>query len=212
VQRWDVLSPATPLTADTYSYATNKVYYSRDVAGVHLVFVNMWPDSAARAWLDADLAMVGTTTPVVLFTHDQPESEAKHFTNPNGTHGINSTDKFENLLVDQLDPVLEGTTTAALNYVQQQKLADWASRHPNLVAYLHGNDNQNEFYVWTGKNGTTPLDLGVAFNTFRVDSPMKGNLSATDETLLSFQLFTVDSCSMQLTAREFRWNRARSPT
>jgi hypothetical protein len=35
---------------------------------------------------------------------------------------------------------------------------------------------------------------------------MKGNVSGADETKLSFQLYTVDTCAMQLTGRELLWN------
>ena len=44
---------------------------------------------------------VDASTPIILFTHDQPDVEAKHFINPNGAHDINADDQFENLLADQ---------------------------------------------------------------------------------------------------------------
>jgi hypothetical protein len=209
-----MLAPATPRTptvtgvsTGTYDYATDKVHYSRDIGGVHFVFVNMWPDSLERAWLDANLAAVPAGTPVILFTHDQPETEPKHYTNPVSPFTINATNKFENLIADTF---ADGTTITTLNLVEQQALAAWLSAHPNVVAYFHGNDNQNEFYDWTGKNAlvspAVALDLGVLLHTFRVDSPMKGNVSGSDETKLSFQLYTVDTCAMQLTGRELLWN------
>ena len=211
-----MMQPATPRTptiagssngADgtgTYSYATDKVHYSRDLAGVHFVFVNMWPDSVERAWLDANLTSVPATTPVVLFTHDQPETESKHFTNPVSPFTINATNKFENLIADTF---ADGTSTAALDLIEQQQLAAWLSAHPNVVAYFHGNSNKNEFYDWSGKDlAGASLDLGVLLHTFRVDSPMKGDLSSVDETKLSFQLYTLDTCAMALTGREMLWD------
>ena len=64
------------------------------------MFINLWPDSAERMWMEKDLAKVNATTPVIIFTHDQPECEAKHFINPNGIHTINAEDKFENLTAE----------------------------------------------------------------------------------------------------------------
>jgi hypothetical protein len=75
--------------------------------------------------------------------------------------------------------------------------------HPNLTAYFHGNSNGNQFYDWSGPDHT------AAIHTFRVDSPMKGNVSATDETRLSFQLVTIDMATRMMTAREILWNAHR---
>ena len=79
----------------------HRVFYAHDVGGVHFVFLTVWPDSAAREWMEADLARVAPTVPVIVFTHDEPDVEAKHFVNPNGRHDINAVDQFENLLVDR---------------------------------------------------------------------------------------------------------------
>jgi hypothetical protein len=73
-------------------------------------------------------------------------------------------------------------------------------RHPNIKAYFHGNSNWNQFYVYHGP------DNDVDLNVFRVDSPMKGRDSAKDETLLSFQLISLDTQSQALTVRECLWN------
>jgi hypothetical protein len=43
-------------------------------------------------------------------------------------------------------------------------------------------------------------------NTFRVDSPMKGAVSADDETRLSFHVASIDTATLQLTVRECLWN------
>ena len=82
-------------------------------------------------------------------------------------------------------------------------MAEWEAflgRHPNITAYFHGNSNWNEFYDWTGPNASAML------HTFRVDSPMKGHFSATDETKLSFQIATIDTAARTLTVREVLWN------
>jgi hypothetical protein len=68
------------------------------------------------------------------------------------------------------------------------------------VAYFHGNDNANEFYKWTGPNGD------ISLNVFRVDSPMKGNFSGADPSLLSYQVISIDPAATQMTVREYRWN------
>jgi acid phosphatase type 7 len=180
-----------------YNYANEKIHYSKNIGGVHFMFVCMWPDSAERVWMAADLATVSPTTPVFLFTHDQPSVESKHFTNPNGTHNINSTDKFENLLLEKFK---DGTGVTSPSTVEQRGFANFVKAHPNVVAYFHGNDNQNSYYMYTGP------DNNIILNVFQVDSPMKGNISATDETKLSFQLYSVDTLAKVLTVRECLWN------
>ena len=65
--------------------------------------------------------------------------------------------------------------------------------------------NYNEFYVWKGPEGKISLPV------FRVDSPMKGEYSATDETLLSFIVVTIDTGKRLLTARECLWNTEKRP-
>jgi hypothetical protein len=193
-----MMAPSNPRTSTTYSYTNDKINYSRDLGGVHFVFVNMWPDSGVRAWLDTDLSKVSSTTPVVLFTHDQPEVESKHFTNPNGAHDINGTDKFENLLVDQL---ADGAKTINdPSTIEQTAFVTWLKKYKNVVAYFHGNDNENKFRTYAGPAGD------IALNVFQVDSPMKGNVSGTNETKLSFHVVTIDVAAKQLTARECLWN------
>ena len=201
-----MFSPAAPLTAASYDYSTQKIHYSKDLGGIHMAFLNMWPDSGERAWLEADLAQVNARTPVMIFVHDQPDCESKHFLNPNGTHTINSTDKFENLLVDQLAD-LDSTGRITINSpstIEQRALVAYLKSHKNILAYFHGNSNWNQYYDWTGPDGD------IALHTIRVDSPMKGNDSATDETKLSFQVVSVDTRAKQMSVRECLWNKTPS--
>ena len=192
-----MMNPARPKTPAHYDYASGRVLYSHTISGVHFVFITIWPDSATRAWLERDLTRVDRTTPVVIFTHDQPEAQAKHFTNPNGTHDINATDRFENLLDDRL---ADGATIDAPTLVEQRDLERFLARHHNVTAYFHGNSNWNEFYDWTG-----PEHL-VRLHAFRVDSPMKGAVSGDDESRLSFHIATIDTAAHTLTVRECLWN------
>ncbi|MEI6246628.1 MAG: hypothetical protein WCQ64_16510, partial [Acidobacteriota bacterium] len=148
-------------------------------------------------WVEHDLATVSSTTPVMVFTHDQPDAEGKHFTNPVGQHDINPTDQFENLLIDRLE---DGTTIDTPSTQEQDGLAMFLGRHANITAYFHGNSNWNQSYDWTGPNNDAVVHV------FRVDSPMKGNASANDETRLSFQLATADMASRRMTVREVLWN------
>jgi hypothetical protein len=73
-------------------------------------------------------------------------------------------------------------------------------KHANIRAYFHGNSNWNEFYTYKGP------DNDISLPVFRVDSPMKGRYSAKDETLLSFQLITIDAEKQEMTVRECLWN------
>ena len=65
--------------------------------------------------------------------------------------------------------------------------------HPN-IAHLYGIENAG---------GT------LALHCFRVDSPMKGDVSANDETRLSFQLATIDMTTRRMTVREVLYNAHR---
>ena len=192
-----MMQPAVPLTADTYRYTRDVVRASRDIAGLHLVFITLWPDAATRAWLQSDLAKVSANTPVFIFAHDPPDSDSKHFINPNGAHDVNESDKFENLLGETL---ADGHSIVDQPIQEQRALEQFVRRHPNITAYFHGHNNFNQFYDWTGP------DHSVVLHTFRVDSPMKGAVSAADETKLSFQVATVDLASRTLTVRECLWN------
>ncbi len=162
-----MMSPAEPRTATTWRYPEDTVRVMRDFGGVRCAFLTIWPDSATRAWLERELANVPATTPVFLFCHDQPDIEAKHLRNPNGDHGLNAKDRFENLVADTL---AEGTSVDAPTTREQRALAEFLARHRNVVAYFHGNANWNEFYTWTGPDGD------IALPAFRADSPIKGKV------------------------------------
>jgi hypothetical protein len=192
-----MMRPATPRTKDSYSYSTDKIFYARDFGGAHFIFLTIWPDSAARAWMQADLAKVPATTPVFIFAHDPPEIEAKHLTNPNGTHAITSNDKFENVVGDIL---ADGTTTDVTPTIEHRALAAFLKAHRNIVAYFHGHSNWNEFYTWKGPEGDLALPV------FRADSPMKGKFSGPAEDKLSYQVVVFDGATGKLTARECLWN------
>jgi len=192
-----MMRPHTPRTTSTFDFTRDRVYFSRNIGGVHLVFVQVWPDSQARAWIENDLKSISETDPVLLFTHDQPDVEAKHLINPNGRHDVNATDRFENLLADTF---ADGKTIENVSLIEQRQLEAFLSRHRNITAYFHGNSNWNQFYDWIGPDGQ------IVLHTFRVDSPMKGAVSAADERRLSFQVVTIDTASRVMTVRECLWN------
>jgi hypothetical protein len=195
-----MVQPVQPLNNADYDYHTEKVNYSFNVKGVHLMFITLWPDSAERIWMEKDLDTVAKTTPVIIFTHDQPECESKHFTNPRPPYNMTAENKFQNLTEEHYK---EGYTAAAddgATRIEQRGFVKFLKQHPNIKAYFHGNSNWNEFYTYHGP------DNDVNLNTFRVDSPIKGKYSAKDETLLSFQLISIDAALNTLTVRECLWN------
>jgi hypothetical protein len=214
-----MMKPATPLTnsafvgaspgfanaAASYAATTNRVFYSRDINGVHFVFITMWPDKTARDWIDADLVKVSATTPVILFAHDQPDIETKHLTNPNGVKDINTTDKFENLVSE----VSVSTAITGDSFAAQRALVAWLKTHKNIVAYFHGNDHINNTYTYSGP------DNDISLNVVRVDSPMKGilpdgsNGSNVNPSLLAFKVVSVDAASQKLTVRDYLWYAKR---
>lgn len=198
-----MMKPATLKTKDTYNYATDKVFYSRDMGGVHFVFISMWPDSEARAWMETDLAKVAAATPVVIFTHDEPTSESKHFTNPNGANDINGTDKFENQLSDKFadaTTINDASGNPVPTILEQRALVAFLKAHKNIVAYFHGNDHINGAFTYTGP------DNDISLNVFSVDSPMKGTVSVGDPTKLTFKVVSIDADAKHMTVRDYQWN------
>jgi len=184
-------------TASNFSYANDRINYSKDIAGVHFCFIQMWPDSSVRIWMNKDLQNVPSTTPVVIVAHDQPAVVSNHFTNPNGDHSINNTDKFDNVLDEHFK---DGTTTAVADNIEQRAFVAFLKQHTNIKAYLHGHAHESKYYVYNGP------DNDVALSTVGADSPMKGVVSLADETKLSFHFGVLDPKTMTLTMRECLWN------
>jgi predicted MPP superfamily phosphohydrolase len=195
-----MLKPAKPLTNESYDYAVDKINYSHNIHGIHFMFITLWPDSAERIWMQKDLDTVASTTPVIIFTHDEPNCESKHFTNPMPPHNMTVKNKFQNLVEENYkEGYVAGKGEDATNE-EQRGLVKFLKAHPNIKAYFHGNTNYNQFYTYTGPDNDVKLPV------FRVDSPMKGEHSAKDETLLSFQLISIDPKTQDLTVRECLWN------
>jgi hypothetical protein len=195
-----MLHPKTPMTNQAYNYATDKINYSRNIKGIHIQFITLWPDSAERIWMQKDLDTVARTTPVIIFTHDQPTCEAKHFTNPIAPYNMTAANKFENLTTEHYKEGNKASGDDGATDIEQRGWVKFLKAHPNIKAYFHGNSNWNEFYVYKGP------DNDVNLNVFRVDSPMKGKYSAKDETQQSFQLISLDPETQTLTVRECLWN------
>ena len=196
------LMMSAPVVSKSFDYKVNKVNYSKNIGGVHFMFITMWPDSANRKWMDVDLASVSPKMPVVIFTHDQPDIETKHLFNPNVPSTINGTNKFENMVEEKCK---DGLASTAPSTLEQRGFALWVKAHPNVKAYFHGNTNYNQYYVYTGP------DNNIALKTFRVDSPLKGEstnaaYSGSDEKKLSYQVISLDSVSRNMTVRECLWN------
>ena len=89
---------------------------------------------------------------------------------------------------------------------EHRELEAFLAAHPAIRAYFHGHENYNEFYDWQGP------DYTISLPTFRVDSPMKGDVSAGNETELSFLLITADTDTDSMTVREVLWNTDASDT
>lgn len=195
-----MMHPEARLLPEEFDYSIHKTRYSFVMDSIRFVFMGMWPDSAMRKWFDRETSD-DKDIPAIIFTHDPPEADAKHFTNPNGKHDINPVDKFQNLLTDTCS-VKSTDRKPRKNWEELEK---FIGSHPSVKAYFHGDWNYNEFYTWKGVKGS--IDLPV----FRVDSPMKGEYSSADETLLSFIVVTIDPVNHLLTARECLWNTDRCP-
>jgi hypothetical protein len=198
-----MLHPATPKTSAGFHFPQDKISYSRTIGGIFFLFITIWPDSANRIWMEKELSRVDPHIPVVIVAHDPPDGDPAHFTNPNGDHGINSHDRFENLLEEYSKDQQIGFGDDGKpkdDRIEQLGFVKFLKAHPNIKAYFHGHNNWNEFYTYKGPDGD------ISLPSFRVDSPMKGKYSSKDERRLSFQLISIDPVSRTLTARECLWN------
>lgn len=184
----------TSLAPEQFDARKQSVHLSREYSGVRVLLVQMWPDKAARIWLDGQLEKA-SGGPALLFTHAQPALRAEYFTNPNPVAG-DAAETFENVVPD-----VPGTANPAETPVpEQREIAAFLQAHPSLVAWFHGHRHSNRYSTWRGP------DKNLSLPVFQVDSPMKGKKSAKDETKLSFQLVSVDTDSRKLTVREVLWN------
>jgi hypothetical protein len=198
-----MLQPATPKTSASFHYPQDRIDYERTIGGVCFLFITIWPDSANRIWMEQELARTDPRIPVIIVAHDPPDGDPAHFTNPNGDHGINARDRFENLLDEYSkdpNPDFGDDGKPKDDRIEQLGFVKFLKAHPNIKAYFHGHNNWNEFYTYKGPEGDVHLPA------FRVDSPMKGKTSSKDERRLSFQLISIDPVSRILTARECLWN------
>lgn len=197
-----MLERSTGKKAGAFDPYAQPVVLSREKGGLHLLLMGIWPDTASRKWMEGELKKMPAGQPALLFTHMPPNLTANRLTNPNGDHGLNAKDGFENLTPD----------VASVNNVKKRplrehrELADFLKSHTAIRAYFHGHENFNEFYNWQGP------DYTIALPTFRVDSPMKGDVSAGDETELSYLLITADTDTGKMTVREVLWNTDASDT
>lgn len=181
------LEEAKHIDTSVFNYHSEKLNYSRNLGGVHCMFVNIWPDSANRIWMEKDLSSVSKKMPVLIFTHDPPQGDPKHFTNT-------ASRISENLLEEKYKDSDSGSTLA-----EQKGFIAFLTRHPGIKAYFHGHENFCEMYSYQG------------IPVFRSDSPMKGKESREDETKLSFQLVTLDLPHHRMIVKQFFWNaRARA--
>ncbi|MEP6749651.1 MAG: metallophosphoesterase [Bacteroidota bacterium] len=191
------MHPVIKRKSGNFNYIKDKIHYSITTGGMHLVFVNLWPDATERSWMEKDLLKIKRGSPVLLFTHSMPDVDARFFINPNGNHSINDSDKFENLLTEKFKDGFRVTDSAI---TERKQFAKFLKAHPSIKTYFHGHSNYTEFYDWQAPGNTTKL------HCFRADSPMKGKYSAKDETKLSFIVISIDTGAKKLTAREYLWN------
>jgi hypothetical protein len=191
------MQPKSPISDNDFNFEKNKIHYSQNFSGVHFIFVSAWPDSSERVWMEQDLKLVPEKTPSFIFTHADPNSEARFFRNPNGDNSINSIDKFENLVSEHFK---DGKSIKDSTTIEQKGFVSFLQLHPNIKAYFHGHNNFAEYYEWKGP------DKNIKLPCFRSDSPMKGRYSSKDETKLSFNIISIDTEKKELTVRECFWN------
>jgi len=181
----------------TFDSNLNRIHFSRDIKGVHFIFLSLYPDSAERVWMEKDLKNISKTTPVLLFAHSIPDVEPRFFQNPNGLHDINEEDKFENLVPENYK---DGDDVKGETTIEQNGFAHFINRHPNIKVYFHGHENWTDYYQYKGP------DNSIDLTCIRTDSPMKGRISLKDEKKLAFELVSININTGLLTVKEVLWN------
>jgi len=182
-----------------FDSSLTRIHYSRDIKGVHFIFLSLYPDSAERVWMEKDLKKVAMTTPVFLFAHSIPDVEPRFFQNPNGLNDINEEDKFENLVPEKYK---DGKDVKGETTIEQNSFANFILQHPNIKIYFHGHENWTEYYQYHGPKNNINLTC------IRTDSPMKGRVSLKNETKLAFELITINMHTGNLDVKEVLWNAA----
>lgn len=180
-----------------FDSSLTRIHYSRDIKGVHFIFLSLYPDSAERVWMEKDLKNIAKTTPVLLFAHSIPDVEPRFFQNPNGLHDINDEDKFENLVPENYK---DGNDVKGETIIEQNGFADFIIKHNNIKVYFHGHENWTDYYQYKGPNNKINLTC------IRTDSPMKGRISLKDEKKLAFELVSINTNTGMLTVKEVLWN------
>ena len=198
---YNLMFPEKPI--EKFEYSLNRIHYSKDVKGVHFIFLSLYPDSAERVWMEKDLKNVPEHQPVLLFAHSIPDVEPRFFENPNGLHDINEEDKFENLVPERYK---DGKDVKGETIIEQNGFIYFLKKHPNIKAYFHGHENWTEYYQYKGP------DHNVNLTCIRTDSPMKGRISTKDETQLAFELISINAKSGALSVREILWNANKNAT
>ena len=174
-----------------------RMHYSKDMNGIHFIFLSLYPDSAERVWMEKDLMTIDNATPVLLFAHSIPNVEPRFFENPNGIHDINEEDKFENLVPERYK---DGKDVKGLTTIEQNEFVSFVKKHHNIKVYFHGHENFTEYYSYKGPNND------ISLQCIRTDSPMKGRVSAKEETKLAFEMVTINTNTKRVTVREVLWN------
>ena len=196
-----MISLAHPITE--FDSARNRIHFSKNINGVHFIFLSLWPDSAERKWMENDLINVKQTTPVLLVAHSMPDVEARFFINPNGNHDVNDKDKFENLVPEMYK---DSDSVKGNTIIEQKALVTFLKKHTNIKAYFHGHKTYTEYYNWQGP------DHDINLPCIRSDSPIHGFVSDQDETKLAYEIVTINTHTMLLTVREVLWNAQKNDT
>ena len=196
---YNLMFPDKPIKV--FDSSIHRIHYSRDLGGVHFIFLSLYPDSADRVWMEKDIKSVKSTTPVLLFAHSIPDVEPRFFENPNGLHDINEDDKFENLVPERYK---DGKDVKGETVIEQYGFINFLKKHQNIKVYFHGHENWTEYYQYHGPENNMNLTC------IRTDSPMKGRISAKDEKQLAYELISINTNANILTVREVLWNANKS--
>jgi len=101
--------------------------------------------------MDADLKKVSASTPVIILRMTSPWSNRS--TSPIPTVPTTSIPPTSSRISFSMFKGRKDDT-GRRNPMEQRAFASFVKSHSTIVAYFHGNDNDNEFYTYAGPDST----------------------------------------------------------
>ena len=133
------------LRPEEYDFAAHKVTMARDLAGVRLLLVQLWPDEEARAYIAREIAASPADTPIILVCHFPPGVSAVYRESPERKFGAVPENTCGTVPADAAGQA----RIVELSREERRAFAGFIKQHPSIVAYFHGHHHNNHSWVFT---------------------------------------------------------------